>query len=199
MLSLPLQIRHTLGPLIVLLLAVVLFMAEPLSSQWLAFDRTQLDHGQWWRLLTANLLHTNLNHLLLNALGVVLLWALHGQYYRTLHYLLLVFLMCLSSTLGLYYFAPAMHWYVGLSGALHGIFMVGAYFDIRHGLKSGWLLLLGVVIKVAHEQWSGASQQMAELIGARVAIDAHLMGTIAGSIALASYWFVDSHSLRAKC
>jgi rhomboid family GlyGly-CTERM serine protease len=198
MLSLPTQIRHCLGPSIILLIMLAFFMTEPLSSQWMAFDRTNIQQGQWWRLISANLLHTNANHLLLNALGVVLLWALHGQYFRTVHYLLLVFLMCLCSTLGLYYFVPSMHWYVGLSGALHGVFIVGAYFDIRHGLKSGWLLLVGVVVKVAHEQWSGASQQMAELIGAKVAIDAHLMGTIAGFIAITGYWLIRSRSFTAK-
>ncbi|MEP7766379.1 hypothetical protein, partial [Sanguibacter sp. 26GB23] len=47
-------------------------------------------------------------------------------------------------------------------------------------MKTGWLLLIGILIKVGHEQIFGASQDIADLINATVAIDAHLFGTISG-------------------
>ncbi|KXI30793.1 rhombosortase [Paraglaciecola hydrolytica] len=182
MLNLPLSRPFIIGPIILLTLCWSLFLFEPISSEWLAFDRDLIVQQQFWRLFSGNLLHTNLNHLLLNSAGVLLLWALHGQYFKTKQYLLFMTLLCLGTTLSIYGFAPQLRWYVGLSGALHGLFILGAYFDIKHGLLSGWLLLIGVLVKVAHEQFYGASDDIAELIGANVAIDAHLYGSLSALV-----------------
>lgn len=182
MLNLPLNLQHVLGPLLLIILCAVLFLFEPQASHYLAFDRMQIEQFQWWRLLTGNLLHTNANHLLLNLTAVALLWALHGQYFTLANYTLMFFVLCISTTLLIYCFAKQLQWYVGLSGVLHGVFLIGAYFDIKQGMKTGWLLLLGVLLKVGHEQIFGASQDIADLINATVAIDAHLFGTISGLI-----------------
>lgn len=180
MLNLPLSVRQIAGPLIVLFISWTLFLIGPVGYDLLAYERELVTHQQWWRLITGNFLHTNLNHLLLNSAGVALLWALHGQYFAIKTYLVYVLLLCTLTTLGIYGFAPQLHWFVGLSGALHGLFILGAYCDIRCGLKSGWLLLVGVLAKVVHEQIWGASQDIATLIDAKVAIDAHLFGSLAG-------------------
>ncbi|MDU0355165.1 rhombosortase [Paraglaciecola aquimarina] len=86
-------------------------------------------------------------------------------------------------------FAPELVWYVGLSGVLHGLFIVGAYKDIINHMYSGWLLLIAVWIKVLYEQFSGQNQQVASLIDANVAIDAHLFGSISGAIIVVFFSF----------
>lgn len=182
MFNLPLAPRFTLGPLILLITCLGLFLTEPLSSSWLAYDRNMLEHLQLWRLISGNLLHTNGYHLILNGSAVALLWALHGQYYNCKFYLLSMLYLCIVTTTFIFVFSPHLISYVGLSGALHGLFILGAYFDIRHGLKSGWLLLIGVMAKIGHEQWFGPSAEIVSLINAKVAIDAHLYGAIAGII-----------------
>lgn len=179
---LPLHFQHYAGPLLILLLAGLLYGLEPWSQKYLQYDRLLIQDGQWWRLLTGHLLHTNFNHLLLNSAGVLLLWALHGQYYQYRRYLLFMLICGLGCSLGLYLFSVQLIWYVGLSGVLHGLFAWGAAMDIRHGIKSGWLLLLGLWVKVLYEQWVGPSAEVAELIGANVAIDAHLCGAATGTV-----------------
>jgi rhomboid family GlyGly-CTERM serine protease len=89
---------------------------------------------------------------------------------------------CIGTSAGLYFFAPDLIWYAGLSGALHGIFSWGACMDIKEKMKSGWLLLIGLAIKVGYEQVDGSSQQVANLINAKVAVDAHLFGALSGII-----------------
>mgnify|MGYP003652829933 FL=1 len=194
MFTLPVQTKFSLAPLCIIIVSIILALTEPMSSDWLAYDRHQLIDFQWWRLITGHFLHTNSTHLLLNTAGLTLLWALHGQYYQTPRYLIIFFLLCLGTSGGLFLFAPQMLWYVGLSGVLHGLFVIGAYFDIKNKLKSGWLLIIGVWLKVLHEQIYGASEDVAQLIAANVAIDAHLFGTITGCIIILYYFIVDKQA-----
>lgn len=196
MLNLPIQIKHSAAPLLIMTISILFWIFEPSGYELLAFDRTSISHQQWWRLLSGHFLHTNHMHLLLNLAGLTLLWALHGYYYTPLSYLTLVVILCVGTSVGLYWFAVDLYWYVGLSGALHGLFIVGAYFDIRHQFKTGWIMLVGVWIKVIHEQIYGASEQVAGLIEANVAIDAHLFGTLVGSLII--FYYLGIEKLTTK-
>jgi len=189
MFNLPVQTKYSLAPLFIVIVSISLALTEPMSSDLLAYDRYMLNNFQWWRLITGHFIHTNTTHLLLNTAGLALLWALHGHYYQAPRYLILFLLLCLGTSGGLYLFSPQMQWYVGLSGVLHGLFIIGAYFDIQNKFKTGWLMLVGVWLKVLHEQIYGASEDVAQLIAANVAIDAHLFGTITGSIII-FYYFI---------
>lgn len=191
MFNLPIQKKYSLAPLLIVIISVVLALTEPMSSSLFAYDREQLNNFQWWRLLTGHFLHTNTTHLLLNTAGMTLLWALHGHYYKIPRYVIQFLVLCLGTALGLYFFAAQMQWYVGLSGVLHGLFVVGAYFDIRQKFKTGWIMLLGVWVKVIHEQIYGASADVAKLIDANVAVDAHLFGTVTGCIIILYYLLVN--------
>lgn len=182
-LSLPLQVNAWLTPLIVLLISIVVFFLPETVSQSLVFDRHDIANGEIWRLLTGHFDHTNLNHMLLNLAGLVMLWALHGDHYRHGLFTGVFLTSAIVCSLGIYFFDPDMTRYVGLSGVLHGLFVFGAIADIKQGDKTGYLLLLGVTAKVIYEQIAGASADMVELIGSDVAIDAHLFGAIGGLFA----------------
>jgi membrane associated rhomboid family serine protease len=54
--------------------------------------------------------------------------------------------------------------------------------DVTLGLKSGYLLFIGVWIKIAFEQFSGPNADIGKLINSTVAIDAHLIGAIGGTL-----------------
>ncbi len=185
-LNLPIKPTQVSGPLFILLLASCGYLLEPLSTQWLGYDRILIEQQQYWRLLTGNLLHTNLNHLLLNGAGLILLWALHGEYYRSITYLTLFSFCAVICTGGLYLYATDMIWYVGLSGVLHGLLVWGACVDIQHKMKSGWVLLLAVWLKIGYEQIVGPNAEVAQLINANIATDAHLFGACGGLIWIAA-------------
>ncbi|MDO6569140.1 rhombosortase [Alteromonas sp. 1_MG-2023] len=188
MMSLPVSPKYSVGPLILALCAIVAFLFEPLSGEWLAYDRFAIQGLETWRLLSGNIVHTNGYHLLLNLSGLTLLWALHGEHYRIGRFLK-VFVWCsLGTSAGLYLFSEDLIWYAGLSGALHGIFVWGALMDIMNKMRSGWILLAGVALKVTYEQTAGSSAQVAALIDAKVAIDSHLFGAISGLIIFTLMW-----------
>ncbi|WP_298776623.1 rhombosortase [uncultured Shewanella sp.] len=164
--------------LFISLLCIGLFFIH--QDTLLAYRRLEIAQGQWWRLITGNLLHTNDWHLAMNLAGLWAILLLHKQHYSSIGLLLLLLVLCLLQGLGLYLFFPTLLGYVGLSGVLHGLFSYGVIQDCRVGFKSGYLLLAGVIIKVAYEQIQGASPEVVKLIGARVATEAHLIGLISG-------------------
>lgn len=182
MISLPFSLKYSAGPLIIAIFSIVAFFFEPLSGDYLAYDRYAIQGLETWRIITGNLVHTNGYHLILNIAGLALLWALHGEYYRVGLFLKVFLWCCIGTSAGLYFYAPDLIWYAGLSGALHGIFAWGACMDIKEKMHSGWLLLIGLALKVGYEQFDGSSAQVAALIDAKVAVDAHLFGAISGSI-----------------
>lgn len=155
-----------------------------LMGDKLSYLRVNIAQGQVWRLITANLLHTNFWHLVMNLAGLWVILFLHEMHYRKKPRLVYVLFLslCLLEGLGLYYFYPNLLAYVGLSGVLHGLFTFGAMMDITKSYRSGYLLLLGVFAKVYVEHTYGASESLAELIGARVATESHGVGVASGII-----------------
>ena len=163
------------------------------------FQHDAIANGQIWRLLTGNLLHTNIWHLVMNLAGFWVIMFLHELHYqRHTGKLTLLFLcLCVLEGVGLYIFYPELKAYVGLSGLLHGLFTFGAVMDIQKGLRSGYLLLIGVIVKVGYEQYFGASAGVSELINARVATESHLVGLVAGLIC-AIFWLIIANKFRYK-
>lgn len=171
--------------LVISLICVGLYLVgltSPAIDNVLAYQRSAINDGEWWRLASGNLLHTNQWHLLMNLAGLWVVLFLHHFHYRLKGLSALFFILCLFEGIGLYVGYPQLLCYVGLSGMLHGLFAYGAVQDIVRKLRSGYVLLVGVIIKVGHEQLYGASSDVTAMIGARVATEAHLVGLICGLI-----------------
>ncbi len=156
----------------------LMFLPES-AQNWLVYQRNDILHGQLWRVLTGHLMHTNFWHFVMNAAGALAIAWLHGRYYSVLGWWLRLTYLMVMTSLGLLVFCPHLVWYVGLSGILHGLMVMGALEDVRRHEKTGWLLLIGVVAKITFEQWHGPAKETAILINAPVAVDAHLFGAIA--------------------
>ncbi|MDN5369521.1 MAG: hypothetical protein PWP74_829 [Shewanella sp.] len=150
------------------------------AADIMEYQRQFIAQGQWWRLLTGNLIHTNHWHLLMNLAGFWVVVFIHRVHYSNTHLAWLLIALCITEGLGLWIAFPTLSAYVGLSGVLHGLFAYGALSDIKIGWRSGYLLLVGVMAKVTWEQTMGANAEVTQLIGARVAIEAHLVGLLSG-------------------
>lgn len=178
--NLPLDKQYIIGPITCTFVITLIFFTS--LNGLFEFDREAINNGSLWLVFVSQFSHGNLAHLLLNGAGVLFVWALHGEYTTPLRYWLnLTFLALLTGT-AIYLFAPDIYFYTGLSGVLHGVIIWGALMDVKLGRKDGWLLLLGVIVKLAWEQIFGASESVKELIEANVAVDAHLFGAICGVI-----------------
>lgn len=149
------------------------------------YDRTALAAGQWWRLLTAHVVHLDLQHAALNSLGLVLMWALFARDYKPGQWALIVLSAITAIDAGLWLRDSTVIWYVGSSGMLHGVMAAGTLAHLRRRDLDGWLLAAFIIVKVGYEQHTGALPFADG--GARVIVDAHLFGSLGGlavSIAL---------------
>lgn len=167
------------SPPLVLALACAVFQ----YLDWVMLLRYQRDlvgSGQLWRLLTGNLVHLGWAHWLMNSLGLLLVWALFEPFHRSVQMAGLLLLCCLLVGMGLYWFSPNVGWYVGLSGALHGLLIAGLLRQVQH--QPGFsLAVLGLVVgKLIWEQVFGPLPGSEQTAGGPVVIIAHTYGAVAG-------------------
>jgi rhomboid family GlyGly-CTERM serine protease len=159
-------------------LALPELVGEP-ARQIMSFDRDALADGQWWRLLTAHFVHLDAAHALLNGFGVVLMWALFARDYSPARWLAIYFVAALSVSLGLWFLDPQLQWYVGASGALHGVMTAGTLAHLRRKDLDGWILAIFILLKLGYEQLSGALPFAGT---ANTIVDAHLYGALGGVV-----------------
>jgi rhomboid family GlyGly-CTERM serine protease len=165
------------------LVQVALWLPGEDFRQLLRYDRTGLEAGEYWRVLTGHFVHGNLQHLSLNVAGLGLLGLLFHEEYRPRDWFLIGLGAVLAIGAGLWWLNPEVHWYVGLSGVLHGALAAGAFawwFTQPRLLAIGLTALL--LFKLGWEQFNGSPGLAGDM---PVIVDAHLYGAIGGLVAAA--------------
>src|SRR5277367_5767284 len=158
--------------LIVLTLDALLGLGDSVNLI-LRYDRGAIAAGGWWRLLTAHIVHLDVHHLILNELGLVLMWSLFAEDYDAVEWCVIVLAGALAISSGLWWLSPRVGWYVGASGVLHAVMAAGAAKHLAERSWDRWILGLGLCAKLAWEQWSGHAAPL-------VVVDAHLYGALCG-------------------
>ena len=143
-------------------------------SELLRYDRAAIAAGGWWRLLTAHIVHLDLHHLLLNELGLVLMWSLFAQNYDAVEWCVIVLAGALAISSGLWWLSPRVSWYVGMSGVLHSVMAAGAVKHMVERSWDRWILLIGLLVKLAWEHWTAPAPL--------IVTDAHLYGACSGFV-----------------
>lgn len=170
-------LRQWALPVVVALVALILQVTN--GSEWARLERdTALVEP--WRLLGAHFVHLGWIHLWMNLAGLAVLWMLLGDTIRTTLWASGVLFIALGVSLGLLCCSPAVAWYVGFSGVLHGLFAAGAVANIRRLPALGSALLVVLTAKLVLEQVAGGDSLTQGLIGDAVIVDAHLYGAVAG-------------------
>jgi rhomboid family GlyGly-CTERM serine protease len=167
------------------LLAVVILLAalgEP-ARVALRYDRAALGDGEWWRLIGGHLVHLGWRHAILDAAAALVIAGLFGPTFRPARWAWILAASLVAVNAGLWWLSPEVGWYVGLSGVLHGAVGAAAVGWIATGRPGGYWLVTGLALKLAAEQAFGPLWLTGAAAGGPVIVDAHLYGTVGGTLA----------------
>jgi rhomboid family GlyGly-CTERM serine protease len=146
------------------------------------YDRASVINGEYWRIITCHFVHTGWVHLFLNLAGSVLVFSLFLRLYSLLVWLAGAICCMISISLSFLFFCPTLEWYMGLSGLLHGLIIMGVIGEIKKGNMLYYLGLLMIITKLAIEFFIGPANYINQFINAAVITPAHLSGAISGII-----------------
>ncbi|WP_317845788.1 rhombosortase [Candidatus Enterovibrio escicola] len=144
----------------------------------LIWNRADIMAGQWWRIVTGNLTHANTIHLAMNLTALAAHAMLHRRYYEP--HLLGFMILIMMIVIGIAMFFSPSYLYSGFSGVLHGLFVWGFIRDMQHKAPLGWMFILGIILKLLYEVYTGGDSMTSDLIGVKVAYQAHCTGAMVG-------------------
>ncbi len=167
-----------------LALVMLALGALPWALPLLDWNRGAIMHGQWYRLLSAHLVHLGGWHLLLNLLALLLLGELFWQRLPARLVAALLVASALGVGLGLLWTMPGLWRYAGLSGVLHGAWAGSALLLLNRkgeeAARAWWALaLLLLAAKLVLENFFRLSAG-AHLMDAPVILPSHALGALAG-------------------
>lgn len=180
--SATLLLRNSQLPLVIGTIALLIQFGGNEASEWLRYDRSDIIAGELWRTISGHLVHLGWPHLLMNLIGLLLIWLLFGHLIKSRSWLWICLGSAIGISAGMLLFNPELKWYVGLSGVLHGMFVAGAMVSIKAGYRAELLLLLLLTGKLVWEQLVGPLPGSTEFAGGNVIVDAHLYGAISGAM-----------------
>lgn len=182
---------------------LIIFLAafHTFFNPLLQYDHLMFSKHQYWRVITAHFVHLNVYHALMNLAAAALILSMFSEFITALWWACLTLVLSLCVSLGLYFFDNNIHYYVGFSGVLYGLWVCGALICLRYIP----FISVAICCVLTYTVW----QQQAEnfdagyltgWINGQVIVNAHLYGFIAGIVCALLYWlrvfFIDT--LRIK-
>jgi rhomboid family GlyGly-CTERM serine protease len=149
------------------------------------WSRPAIIQGEYWRWLTGHFVHLGWRHALLNGIALLLITALWVQDVpnpKASVWLASLLFCMLGVSVGLWQWLLHLQWYVGLSGALHGLLVTQIFLSLKQRPYSASILLMGVIVKLVYEHQHGAMSATSDWIGGTVITQAHSYGAIAGVV-----------------
>ena len=165
------------------ILSIALGFGEDETRLLGRYDRAEIAGGEIWRLVTGHLVHLSWGHTWLNVIALLLMTLLLDDLMRAHDWIIAFLFAAATIDAGLFFLEPGVAWYVGLSGSLHGVMIVGAVAMLRSNSTMAIVLLIGIASKLMWEQWLGPIPLSESTSGGTVLVDAHLYGAIGGILA----------------
>jgi len=195
--------RLPVASLLFIVLAAALY-AMPGASACLQYDRTAILHGEVWRALTGHLVHWSGDQLLWDGLALGFLGWLCERESRA-SFLRCFVLSALLISLTLWFAAPWMTTYRGLSGVDSALFALVAVRLAREAVANQkWnqltlvaIVAVGFALKLAYEFASGATLFVDSTGGGMTPVPlAHVVGALLG--VTCGLWTALPHE-RSRC
>jgi len=179
--------------LIITLIPLASNSSESNTIQWLALMPDSIYAGEWWRIITSQFIHLSVNHALLNALGYIIVSYCFRKELTPINELTAYIGSMLGVGIGILWLNPEITWYVGASGAIHGLLVFGLMISVKNTRLVSLVFLLFVGSKLFYEHtYPEGSATTEALIGGHVVEESHLYGAISGFL-LACMYFINAH------
>lgn len=147
-------------------------------TEVLRYDRAAIEQGEYWRILSGHFVHAGLAHTLLNMAGLVLIALLFPEPLSLRIWAWRVLSISFGISALMYWRLTDLGWYVGLSGTLHGLFVLGFWWLFREGDGLAPILLAVLLAKLGWEHVYGPITSNEELVGVPVLVEAHSYGAL---------------------
>lgn len=174
--------RQLALPTVMTVSMVLIWLWGKPAAEALMFQRDSILSGQVWRLLAGHGVHLGWQHLMLNLIGLVVIWWLFGRQFEGERGWLLTGSIAIGMPLALLLFHPNIEWYAGFSGVLHGLVVAGALLSRSENPVVSWLILIGITGKLVMETVRGGNPHLAALINGPILIHAHVYGAMLGGL-----------------
>ena len=176
---------------------VLMIQLQFIGERYFRFQSDWVSTLELWRVITGHWVHVGWIHLLMNALGLIICVSIAAPNWSIKRWLVQTLVMGLGISLLFTLQNPELHWYVGFSGILFGLYFLAAIELYARDRLIAVLMGSAIVIKVIIEQFTPYDFTSAEIIGAPVIVDAHLYGLLlAIAIALAWSTYTMNHTPR---
>ncbi len=165
----------------------VMTLMQLIGPETFRYERDWSSTGEIWRIVTGHLVHVGWIHLLFNALSLVICVSLTTPGWSAKRWLANTVCMAVGISLLMTLLNPEVGDYAGHSGVLYGLFILGAISLFPRDRLIAILVIAAIVTKVLMEQFNFYDFNTADIIGARIIVDAHLYGLLM-AIAIALIW-----------
>ncbi|CAA0114596.1 Uncharacterised protein [BD1-7 clade bacterium] len=176
--------RHTKAVLAIYIALVLICVMTQITDgrEWASYNKTLIEHGQWWRILTAHFVHLDWKHYLLNMSGAALCLFVFRHDIKPIHWPISAILISIFSSLCMLTFAFDYSSYVGFSDTLYGWIFIGALAMLPKEPKLALIVMAIFGGRVTYENIVSHSLIDSFMNEGKVAVESHLFGTIGGII-----------------
>ena len=164
------------GLVVITGMLLLMVFAQIIGLETFRYQLDWFESVEYWRILSAHWVHVNWIHLALNALGLILCFIITGPGWSIRRWMAYQISLACGISLMFTFYNPYLQWYVGYSGILYGIFLLAAIDLYQQEKLVALLLAVGIVTKIALEQFGDFNLTSSDIIGAPVIVDAHLYG-----------------------
>lgn len=163
-------------------MGLVLGVIADQVNPFFEFHRAAISEGEVWRIFSANFVHLNFNHALMNMAALALVFIMFYEV-SLRFWLAIILLLSVMVGLCLYCFDNNLQRYVGLSGALYGLWIFGALVTWENN-KIISAAVIGLMLFAVYQQQSQDfdNAYLQSWIDGDVIVNAHLYGLIGGFI-----------------
>lgn len=168
-------------------MALILAAGGDSARVALRYERTLMS-TEIWRSLSGHLVHLGFGHLTLNLVAFIVMAAIFYPFLGVSRLVVTFLTAAAGISCSFFLFFPEIEWYVGLSGVLHGLMLVGACFWLRAGDRFAAVLILGLVAKLVYEAVSGPLPFTETAAGGPVLTQSHWLGALVSIPCLWGIW-----------